>query len=49
MAGGRMKGPVTVNAGWACAGTNEGERAERKLIFLEDKHSICEMHIRKIK
>lgn len=41
MVGGRMKGPVTVNAGWGCAGVSEGEK---KVIFMQEQHSMCEAH-----
>lgn len=43
MVGGRMKGPVTQNAGWGCYALGVEDDAP-KLIFQEDEHSMCEMH-----
>lgn len=39
MVGGRMKGPVTQIAGWGCKAMENGG-----LIFMEDEHSMCEVH-----
>ena len=43
LSGGRMLGPVTMNAGWGCYAVG-AEMDEKKIIFYEDEHSVCEMH-----
>ena len=43
MVGGRMKGPVTVNAGWGCSALDD-DLHEKKIVFFEEEHSMCEMH-----
>lgn len=42
-AGGRMLGPVTMNAGWGCYALG-AESDEKKIIFYQDEHSMCELH-----
>ena len=41
MVGGRMKGPVSQNAGWGCSSP---DASPGKVIFFEDAHGVWEVH-----
>jgi hypothetical protein len=42
--GGRMKGPISENAGWGCMMPDFTDGSTAKAIFFEREHSVCEMH-----
>ncbi len=42
MTGGRLKGPITSIAGYACA--NKEVTEGNFIIFMEQQHDVCEVH-----
>lgn len=40
LSGGRMKGPISLIAGWGC----QAPDFDGKIIFFEDEHACCEVH-----